>query len=225
VADWIRRSDGDALVFFDATGLDAIDGEPDLDRPEGDFLVFAPHWYAPGVFSGSPDLSTADVEGGLGHLADLAEGWDLPLLLGEFGIQASTPGADDYLRRHYDTFDERGMHATLWEYSRSTERWNGEALSVIDVDGSETSTLGVAVRPYVRALAGSNTAFTWDPAAREVTLTYDATADGVTEVVLPGRALTDPRVDGTGACAATDGERLLLRADADGPVSVTIRPR
>jgi endoglycosylceramidase len=176
------------------------------------------------VFSGEPDLAGVDVEAGLTRLADLGRDWDLPVLLGEFGVQASTDGAPAYLRRHYEAIDALGLHATLWEYSRSTERWNGEALSVIDVDGSEEPTLDVAVRPYLRALAGDDAVFSWDASARAATLSWTGVEDGITEVVLPSRTLREVRVEGEGACQARAGDRLLLRTTSTGPAHVTIRP-
>lgn len=224
LGDWIRRFDHDGLVFFDATGLDALDGQPDLDRPEGPGFVFAPHWYAPGVFSGEPDLAAVDVASALGGLADLGESWELPVLLGEFGVQADVDGAVDHLRRHYDAFDARGLHATLWEYSASTRRWNDEGMSVVDVDGAELPTLDAAVRPYVRALAGSGASFAYDPDFKGVTLAYDGHEGGITEVVLPTRVYDTVSVRGSGACQARDGDRLLLRAEADGAVQVQVVP-
>ncbi len=44
-----------SLVFFDASGMDAIGATTSMGKSDGECLVFAPHWYDPAaLFGGTP---------------------------------------------------------------------------------------------------------------------------------------------------------------------------
>jgi len=204
----------DALIFFDATGLDAISAETSLVRPQGDRLVFAPHFYDPTTFLGEGQLQM-DVAASLQVWADLGRDWDVPVLVGEFGIEHEHPQAASHTRAHYDAFDAQGLHATWWEYSVSHELWNFENLSVVDGDGHERDeVLDELVRPYVRALAGTLTdGPRYDPDARTFEVRWEPAADGVTEIALPPRIFGDgAEVTAEGACYELGSDRVLVRA-------------
>ena len=200
------------LIFFDATGLDAISAETSLTRPQGDRLVFAPHFYDPTTFLGDGELQV-DVAASLQVWSDLGRDWDLPVLLGEFGIEHDHPQAESHTRAHYEVFDDLAMHATWWEYSVSDELWNDENLSVVDGDGNERDeVLDEIVRPYVRALAGTLVdGPRYDPDEQRFEVRWQPTADGVTDIALP------PRIFGGGAEVSAEGACFELR---DGRVLV-----
>ena len=84
----IQGADPDALVFFDSTGLQSAIAHVSLPQPEGDNLVFAPHFYDFGALFGG-ELST-DIAVGLGDWAAQGEEWNMPVLIGEFGIRPTT---------------------------------------------------------------------------------------------------------------------------------------
>ena len=217
----VRARDPDALVFFDAGGAAAISLATEMTRPDGDNIVFAPHYYQPGaLFDGAivenvpEQLTRWDQQG--------AE-WDVPVLLGEFGIVATHIDAGIYVRWHYDAFDALQLHATVWEYSESAELWNSENLSLLSPAGAEVSAmLDELVRPYARAVAGDVVSIGYDAESATFDLEYVPTPGAVTEVVLPEAAYADVRVGAEGACVDRQADRLWIRADADA-TSVRVR--
>lgn len=218
----------DALIFFDSTGVDAVLQQTDLDRPDAANMVFAPHFYDPSIFF-SGDTIEADVVAGMGGWADVGAAWDMPVLVGEYGVQPDRDGAGPYAAQHYEALDLYRMHGTWWEYSTSTELWNHEDLSITEADGSERDTLldGIVV-PYPRAIADDPGAaaptWSWDPADRVFSLAYTGLAQGITEVILPPRLFAaDPDIQLEGGCAQQDGSTVRVRAEG-GPVSLEIRP-
>lgn len=214
----------DKLVFFDSTGLDAISATTHLERPEGEQIVFAPHFYDAAIFAGADHL-TLKYEPALQRWKDLGDSWGIPVILGEFGIQPAHKDASPYVRAHYDAFDKIDLHATYWEYSTSTDIWNHEALSITDADGVEFSAVvDELVRPYPHAVAGSITSSAFDAENGVYELEYDADADGITEVILPERLFgTAPDITATGGCVELQDERLLILADDAGTMTITIR--
>lgn len=223
----IQAQDPDALVFFDSTGTSAITSETAIGRPVGEGLVFAPHSYDPAVFfGGQPD--PAAVADRIAGWDALGADWDLPVLVGEFGGQQAVDGIAPYTGAHFDAFDALQSHGTLWEYSDSAEAWNEEYFSMVDVDGTvQTPTLDAGVRAYPRAIAETSpdhTAWSWDADARTLSMEWEASPGGVTELVLPpwwyAGGVT---VDGAGGCGEVVGDRLYIQGEG-GPAWVTVSP-
>ena len=175
--------------------------------------MFAPHYYDPGLFLGV-DLPTAPVEERLTQWAAQGEEWEMPVLLGEFGIMVEHPDATAYVRDHFDALDALGMHATYWEYSASETLWNFEDFSLVDADGTERSTLlDPMIRPWPRAVAGTD--ITWGDGA----LRYTAWEGGVTELVVPER-LGEVTVEAEGACVEWGTGVAYLHSHTSGEVVV-----
>src|SRR6185295_15687799 len=103
------------------------------------------------------------------------------------GVPNPSPDADTYLRAHFDAFDALGMSGTAWEYSVAAEMWNSEDFSLVRADGTENAIAAAIIRPFPRAVAGSDIAFSFDAASRATALSYTP-APGVTEVSIPARA-------------------------------------
>ncbi|MCP4806291.1 MAG: glycoside hydrolase family 5 protein [Proteobacteria bacterium] len=212
LTDVIRAEAPDSLVFFDATGTDGVNASTDLARPDRDGLVFAPHFYTPGALFGGGLGDVAPAE----NWADVGEDWDLPVLVGEFGIDAGH-GSDitPYMTEHYDIFDARGMHATYWEYSDSSELWNEEDLSLVGPDGEEREDmLAAIVRPYPRALVGGAT---WSFDGSVLRLELPAT-EVVTELSVPGLG----EVWSDSACVQWEGPILRVLAEEASVVEVRL---
>ncbi len=214
----------DALVFIDATGTDAVSLSTSLQKPDGDNLVFAPHYYQYGALTGAPP-NTASVRLDLQRWANKGKQWDVPVLVGEFGVSNLAPGGADYLAAHFDTFDALAIHGTAWEYSVTSELWNEEDLSLARADGAESPSAAGVVRPYPRAVAGSDVVFAYAAGTRAVSLSYTP-SPGVTEIALPARLYpSGVAVSITGGCADASrlaSGRLLLRAH-EGAAAITVQ--
>jgi endoglycosylceramidase len=223
----IRAAAPASLIFIDAAGVDSVLGTTKLARPDGDGLVFAPHYYQPTALDGStPD--PGNVRAALQRWANVGAKWKAPVLLGEFGAVNSTPNATAYLTAHFDALDALGMSGTEWEYSVSTELWNGEDLSLVAADGKENPLAAAILRPFPRAIAGDGVVFAYDAAARKVDLQYTPASSGVTEVAIPERAYPDGyAVTITGGCfdASIPGALLVRANEGASAVEVKVDPR
>ncbi len=143
----IRKAAPTSLVFVDTTGVNSVIGATSQARPEGEGFVFAPHYYQPSALSDLPP-DPKIVRSFLQRWANVGKKWDVPVLLGEFGATNSTPDGAAYLTAHFDALDLLGMSGTQWEYSSSTELWNGEDLSLVRGDGTETPLAAAIIRPF-----------------------------------------------------------------------------
>ena len=103
----IRAIAPSSLVFLDAAGVDSVLVATQIARPQGEGIVFAPHYYQPAALNGStPDPGT--VHSAVQRWANVGTKWKVPVLLGEFGATNSTPGATGYLAAHFDALDALG---------------------------------------------------------------------------------------------------------------------
>jgi endoglycosylceramidase len=224
----LRQTAPSTLMFFDAPGPDAGILHTSVGRPDGDGLVFAPHYYQLGALGGSggdPSRVRLDLQAWQNY----ASQWGVPVLLGEFGTENAAPDTAAYLSAHFDALDALGMSGTQWEYSVSHDVWNAEDFSVVKADGTESATAPAIVRAYPRAVAGDAITFAFDAATRGFTLGYAPLAGaGVTEVSMPARLYPEGYdVAITGGCAdASKAGRLLVQADAGATkVEVTVTAR
>jgi endoglycosylceramidase len=218
-----------SLVFFDLPGIDALTVSTSLQRPQGDNLVFAPHYYQPlamaGLGSGDPTKVMPDLK----KWADLGTQWGVPTFVGEFGVSHQIAAPGPIMTAHWAALDALAIHGTEWDYSVTAATWNDETLAIVQADGSEYPGLvGALCRLYPRAVAGGSPAFSYDPASRTFTLDYTATPGGTTEIVVPSRIYPAGRqVTVTGACAdesRSDGIVAIVAPAGAGPVHVTITP-
>ncbi|MCA9707483.1 MAG: cellulase family glycosylhydrolase [Myxococcales bacterium] len=226
VAAELRAAAPGLLVFYDGPGADSTGGGTRF-RPEGEGLVYAPHYYDASILLGETWAGT-DPAPPLQRMASFGAEASVPVLLGEFGFSHGARGGNDWLTLVMDAVDAQRMSATLWEYSTSAELWNAEDLSVTEADGTERAILDAYVRPWVRAVAGAAIGVEWDATAGELEARWTA-ALGVTEVVVPSRRFpAGPAVvelEGEGGCYTWDPElgELRVSAPADTPVVLRVR--
>ncbi|MFO0762135.1 MAG: cellulase family glycosylhydrolase [Byssovorax sp.] len=224
----IRKVAPDTLIFFDPPGVDAVFAQTSMARPEGEGLVFAPHYYQAGALTGAggdPDLVEPKVKVWAGY----GKKWQLPVFLGEFGEPAAFDGAEDFLRAHYDAFDATGVHGTAWEYSVTEEVWNAELLSVVDAKGDELPVAKALIRPFARAVAGTDIESAFDAKAGKLTLRFTPSPVAtVSELSVPERAFPsgyDVAISG-GCYDKSKPGRVLVRAnEGAGEVSITLGRR
>lgn len=224
VAAYLHGIAPDLLIIYDNPGIDAIGLDPNMvhPRPEGDFLIYGPHLYGAAAYG--PEQPNPQIN--LGEMASFGRDNDVPVMLGEFGFQPNEAAGPDWLNDVADGLDTLRMSATLWEYSFNEPLWNYENFSVLDAQGDPQPMLDVWVRPWLRAVAGEEPSFLWNPSAQQGAATWTA-SEGVTEIVLPPRLFgtgpSDVTIMGEGACFTVDMARgeLRVRADAGASVGVT----
>ena len=228
----IREEAPGAPVFFDATGEDAPNATTDVPRPDGDFFVFAPHFYHAAAFMAdiipTPMPASDEVARYLGRWAGKRDEWDLPVIVGEYGIKPSIDWAPEYIRANYDAFDEHLLHATIWEASTTEDDWNDEAMSITGPGGTEGVTVAAAVRAFPRAVAGSIISYEYDPETLRGTLVFTADADGITEISAPARLYPEgvtASLEGIEGCVESCSPSVLhVLALEAGTATVTFRP-
>jgi endoglycosylceramidase len=230
VAELRARGAEELLILYNNPGVDAVGLQPvDHVRPDGEGLVYAAHMYDAGLVKGMPTVGMMP-ELYLDDAADFAASEGLGLLIGEFGFGYGAAGGLEWLGRALDHMDARRISSTLWECSQNEAAWNHEDLSVIEADGSERATLDVFVRPYLRALAGADSSFSWDGTTATARWTSDG---GVSEIALPTRRFGEAALDidlqtlsgPEGACFTLDRARGELRVQAPAGAQVEVRVR
>jgi len=228
----IRAVAKDTLIFVDPTGLDGVSGDTALERPVGDGIVFAPHYYNPLAISGTGVPEAAIVDEVLAKWQAVGRAWNVPVLIGEFGLPAATPDANQFLRANWDAFDRLGLHGTQWEYSVTGDKWNAESMSLVDSDGSERAIALELVRAYPVAVSGELARWSFErtTSIAEIAFVVANPSDSParpTLVAVPaalyGSRAPHVEVDGD-ACTRWDAERQLLVIGGSGAVRVRISP-
>jgi endoglycosylceramidase len=210
-----------SLVFVDATGLDGGLITTSLQKPMGDGIVFAPHFYPLNKDPGA-------AQGALMPWVTMSQSWNVPLFIGEFSANDQSPDAPAFVSAQLSAFDFYGVAgATEWEYSVSSDIWNSETYSVVGADGTEYPVASAMIRPYAQAVAGSSIQQAWDNTSATFTLTYTPTSS-ITVVSLPKRTYAGGyAVALTGGCYDDTSQpgQLLIQSDAAAStVSLTISP-
>ncbi|MFD4291962.1 cellulase family glycosylhydrolase [Rhodococcus sp. NPDC058505] len=220
--DAIREADPDSWVcvapqamgtnWGTASGLGAItdarDGEPRI--------AYCPHIYplpmdlGGGYEGGTRTLVDATIDAWRGHTLRTAKALgDVPVILGEFGLDTTLPGALDYVDRVYATATDMGAGVSYW--SSDPGSWGP-----YEVDGTARNLVGALDEAYPRAVAG--TPVSWTGAVDRLELTYrtDPAVAAPTEIYLPRRGFpAGVRVEGGEVVDWNEQTRLLtVRAPA-----------
>ncbi|WP_027502682.1 cellulase family glycosylhydrolase [Rhodococcus sp. UNC363MFTsu5.1] len=231
--DAIRTVDHDTWVCVAPQAMGTNWGTPSglgaiTDNREGDQrIAYCPHIYPlpmdlGGGYEGtSRDLVDATVASWRGNtLRTAAALGDAPIILGEFGLDTTLPGALDYVDRIYATAAEIGAGVSYW--SRDPGPWGpyGE-------DGAARNLVTALDTPYPRAVAG--TPITWAASGDRLELTFrpDRDVSAPTEIYLPRSGFpAGVSVDGGEVLTWDQQSRLLtLRQPQSGEdVTVTLTP-
>jgi endoglycosylceramidase len=224
-AKWVAHARSLAptsLVFVEPSGTSGVTLATTLVRPPGDGVVFAPHLY--------PLVTSVDaVMSNVQKLQAIGAAWNTPTWVGEFGASNLLDSTLPRMQATFAAFDALGLSGTEWEYSTATELWDDEQYSLTDASGNELPVAQAIIRPYARAVAGSNVAMSFDPATSTYTLGYAPRPGGVTVVSLPAKAFPSGyEVALEGACydvTSAPGQMLIQPDAASSSVSLTIRPK
>jgi endoglycosylceramidase len=234
VAEAIRRVDRRHLVVFEPDTIRNFTNAAPI--PSAPFAVpgaiYAPHIYT-GVFDGT------DLSGGLQVLtpsmeraAAEAAAWGVPLLVGEYGIDPSSPYANAWIRAQLDLQDRLRAHSAFWVWEEISEgRWglfDGESSQP---GGERLDRTHALSRVYARAVPGRVLEHTVDDDANTLRLRWQGTGGAKLELYVPKRRYpggvvvrcngvpVTPAFDPTGqiatlGCGRGAGERLVELAPA-----------
>ncbi|MFO8057551.1 MAG: cellulase family glycosylhydrolase [bacterium] len=196
VAREVHDVDDRYIIFADTCPLENLGTwAEDRPRPDIDKLAMAPHYYDLGYYK--MELSTGRdremMKNGLKRHLGLARAWNVPVLVGEYGIEMERDDAEKYLKDLYSVFDELFLSGTIWEASASEKLWNGRVKNIIYADGSIRESAFVLDRPYPRAVAGDMEEFSFDPESGrfEIKFKEDGNISRPTVIYLPERVYPD----------------------------------
>lgn len=157
----IRQKHPSAMLFFEPE-LNTIGpmipvSQSTVDKPPLDNVVLTPHFYSAALFTFKAWLG---ISPGLvlSQWKQKTDAWNIPLLLGEFGVSPEIKNASGYMEAHYKWLDQTFVSGTQWSYNpgwtpQGKDGWNDEDMSIND----ETLQLRSDVfktRPYPQKTAG-----------------------------------------------------------------------
>lgn len=193
VIDRIRTVDEDTWLYYEprygAPGNGARSYLPMLRDPRAgdDRLVYAPHMYsvafeARGYHSPTDD-SLSRYENARNY--EIREA-NVPLVVGEFGLEQSWPGGLYLTELEVDAFDRMNASWAYWSFDPGTTEGSGWTPFYRTGDPAaplaDNPNADVLVRVYPLATAGYLRSFEWNRSTRVFTLRFD-TIEGVTGVV------------------------------------------
>lgn len=205
----LREEAPGKLLLFDPSGVSPQTGGAISTPPAGSDWVFAPHYYEPLAFIIGPDESVdwREMTTLLKPLAELATRWNVPVYVGEFGISNKYMNAGEYLSVSWDAFDAHQLSGSCWHFSTTPDFMAPEQLNIWK-DGQETPGFDASVRPIPAAIAGSLKSFSYDRQSGTAVVEVDATANGVSEIVVPKRRYPN------GPVVSVEGGRIRYEHDA-----------
>jgi endoglycosylceramidase len=233
----IRRAHPTAILFVSPHALiSAGGGRSGLRKPTFGNFVYSPHFYDASVvvFKSWPG---GTLETQYGHMRAVADGWGVPLFVGEFGATATTTNGPAYIRTNYERLDDALAGGAQWVFTpgwtpQAKDGWNGEDLSIALPDGTPRPTF--SARPFPRRTAGTPTRFSaalaGAPGTRTVDLawTHDPAA-GSTELFLPADIVFGTRditftTTGAQLTCAAGGDLIRCSSPAAGPKTLRVTP-
>jgi endoglycosylceramidase len=215
VATAIRRVDRQHMIVFEPDTIRNLTNQAPL--PAAPFplprALYAPHIYT-GVFdgldfsSGNPALLAPSME----RAANEAAAWGTPLLVGEYGIDPTSPVANRWITAELDLQDRLRAHSTFWLWKEISGGYWG----LYDANGVErTGRTRALSRAYARAVPGTVTEHTFDDTASTLRLRYQASGRAPLELFVPARRFPD------GVVLRCDGRTIpVTPAPRDGTVTV-----
>lgn len=232
-ADAIRTVDNNTWVCVAPQAMGTNWGTPSGLRPVADQRAGEPRIaYCPHIYPLPMDLGEGYVGSSQSAVDITVDAWrdnaletaralgDVPIILGEFGLDTTLPGALDYVGRVYNTAADMGAGVAYW--SRDPGSWGP-----YEKDGTQRNLVAALDNPYPRAIAGQPGALAIERERVEFSYTPDLSITAPTEIYLPAR--TFPRggaVDGADVSRWNTQTRILeLKApDDETPQTVVITP-
>jgi endoglycosylceramidase len=152
----LRRADPSAILFVTPGALTVPGQRSKLPKPTFDNFAFAPHYYDIGI-SGVHVWTGRPAQQAFAHMAAVADVWNVPVFVGEFGAPANAWGGVRYLHGIWHQMDDRFYSGAQWVYTPQwdpvvKDGWNLEDFSVVDDRGQVRRNF--SPRPYPARIAG-----------------------------------------------------------------------
>lgn len=233
----IRAVDQDHWIFFEprfgAAGSGAVQYFPPLTDPRAGEprIVYAPHLYS-FLYEAASAYQPTDRTVARWEAARIEESrtTNYPILMGEFGMDRTFPGAAQYLDDVLDMADRQMLSWAYWAYSPGTWGfWDPVAMT-------EHPNIDQLVRVYPQRVAGTPTSWSWDRHTHVFTLAFDTRAGvtGPTEIFVPSERFfaggfdvtsTDPMGSWSSTFDATRHVLSITTSDTVPSHAFTIAPR
>ncbi|MBB6174368.1 endoglycosylceramidase [Nocardiopsis mwathae] len=214
--DAIRGADEDSWIFVEPQAVGTNWGLPSAlphlaDPRYGEpRIVYAPHIYPLPMDLGESygdDTSRAWIDRSVDlwrtNVQATAERLEAPVVLGEFGLDTTSPGAMEYVERLLEVSDEMGAGRAYW--SNDLDGWGPWDYGNGGEDISPGALVEVMNRPYPRAIAGEPLAVRYDHDTLTLTVSFAEKSDedvtGPTEIYVP-----EDRYPGGGTISSSDPE-------------------
>lgn len=222
----IRSVDEDSWIFLEPQAVGVNWGLPSalphFDDPRAGQarIAFAPHVYplpldlGDDYTAGSKEWTDRTLDWWRENTLRTAGRMRAPVLVGEFGLDMTRPGAPDLVRKVQAVSDQVGSGMAYW--SRDADDWGPYSK-----DGQASGLVRAYVRAYPRAIGGVPVSIKYGDGLLQVV--FDANETGPTEIYLPERDFPD---GGTvlGGAAVWDAARrvVTVTTKTSGRVAVTV---
>jgi endoglycosylceramidase len=230
----IRREDSDAILFVEPSAvlLNLAVAQSRIPILTSN-VVYSPHFYDWAVvLSNQWTGSRLEIRRSFALIRAYADGWHVPVFVGEYGAPADAARAGDYIDAVADAMDALGASGAQWAFTPgwspiAKDGWNREDYSVVDDRGQPRANL--RLHPYPQRVAGRLLGFA---VARDRALGVRWIDDGRgvdSELFAPRQIYGDqPRLDASAGLACrydNAGDILRCKSAAAGEASLMLRPR
>ncbi len=189
VAAAIREVDDRHLLLFEPSATRNFTERAPLSRVAfaDDGGVYAVHLYTFAFTDSRADLETlerADLVPNMDNAVREAARWDVPLLVGEWGIGPDAPNMDLYVRTMHELFDEHLASAAVWLWKEQSQGSWG--FYDHEDDGTWTErphVIAAHARVYAERIAGEPTSMRYDADTRAFELAYEGRGDLAPHVI------------------------------------------
>lgn len=196
---WLAPSAGSNITYEALLDLDALR----TSAP----IASAPHFYPPNIEVDAPyDDDFTEEAYILDGLADHANDYGVPLVVGEFGIWTDYGNESDYVQNVLRHIEARGNHSFYWSYDAGSR--------VLNDDGSPGSLLEAYLAPFPHRIPGVFSHVDLDGTAH-----FDLSGMGELVFMTPQGA-GDCEIEGADVLSLDfQAPRLTAQLEGDGPVS------
>jgi len=231
-AERLRAAAPDKLVFFEPSAIrNIVDFAPIPDaRFPTSGAVYAPHVYTY-IFQGDDtllqDLTLADLEGSVHGTREEAEGWETPLLIGEYGTGPTGTNADLWMGLQAQLHDKYLASDAFWLWKEQSQASWG----VYDYDATtDTWTerpqiVGWVSRVHAARIAGEVVAneYHWETDTLRLEVMPGSTGGLAHAIYVPERAAATYTItcDDAAVGSPRDGTTGLVSVVCDGVLLVT----